>query len=287
MGESHAYLAANEGAQVVVNDISAFQAERVARTIRERGGTALAYVANVSEWDAAQALVKFCLGSYGSLDGFVSNAALFHMALPQEETEASVRSLFEVNILGTAFCGYAALRHMLRVGRGSLANISSGSQAGIRGQSAYGASKGAVASMTYGWALDAAGTEVRVNAVSPLAHTRMTDATAAFFRSHGQGEGHQITISPENNSPLVIYLLSDLSHSVQGQIIRVQGPAMHLMTHPAVLHAGVDCGQWTVHSVASAFSSVLEKRQLPLGVCSYDVTVRPYDVPYTRAGLKS
>jgi NAD(P)-dependent dehydrogenase (short-subunit alcohol dehydrogenase family) len=285
IGEALARLAAAEGARVVVNDVDALEAERVVAEIRAAGGEALARVADISVWDEAHALVQFCLSSFDALDGFVNNAGLFHMALAQEETEASVRRLFEVNVLGTAFCGYAALRHMLSTGSGSLVNFSSGAHAGIRAMSAYGGSKGAAASMTYCWALETAGTRVRVNAVSPMANTRMTTATAQFFRSHGQGEGHQIATSSENNAPLVIYLLSDLSHAINGQVVRVQGSSMSLMTHPAVLTAGVECNGWTVRDVTNAFSSVLGERQLPLGVVSYDVTVRGYDVPYSRESL--
>jgi NAD(P)-dependent dehydrogenase (short-subunit alcohol dehydrogenase family) len=282
IGEALARLAAAEGARVVVNDVDALEAERVAGDIRAADGMALAGAADISVWDEAEALVQFCVSSFGALDGFVNNAGLFHMALAQEETEARVRRLFEVNVLGTAFCGYAALRHMLNTGSGSLVNVSSGAHAGIRGMSAYGASKGAAASLTYCWALETEGTRVRVNAVSPMANTRMTTATAQFFRSHGQGEGHQITTSTQNNAPLVIYLLSDLSQAVNGQVVRVQGSSMSLMTHPAVLTPGVECEDWTVDTVANAFSSTLRARQLPLGVVSYDVAVRAYDVPYSR-----
>jgi NAD(P)-dependent dehydrogenase (short-subunit alcohol dehydrogenase family) len=284
MGEAHARLAAAEGARVVVNDIDAAEAERVAASIRAAGGEALAHTADISSWDDAEALVQFCVSSFGALDGFVNNAALFHMALAQEETEARVRRIFEVNVLGTAFCGYAALRQMLRQGSGSLVNITSGAHSGARGMSAYGGTKGAVASLTYSWALDAEGTRVRVNAVSPMAQTRMLRAAADFYRSHGQGQGHSIRIPPENNSPLVVFLLSDLARGVNGQIVRVQGPSMAIVTHPAALNPGVDNPNWTVRAVAKAFATRLGKQQLPLGVQAYDVKVRAYDVPYVRGG---
>ncbi|MGO9934737.1 MAG: SDR family NAD(P)-dependent oxidoreductase [Steroidobacteraceae bacterium] len=284
IGEAHARLAAAEGARVVVNDIDEREAERVASLIRESGGEALARAADISAWDEAEALVQFCISSFGNLDGLVNNAALFHMALAQEEIESRVQRIFEVNVLGSAFCGYAALRHMLREGSGAIVNVTSGAHAGIRGMSAYGASKGAVASLTYNWALDVEGTGVRVNAVSPMAQTRMAEATGEFFRSHGQGEGHQITFPPENNSPIVIYLLSDLANGVNGQVVRVQGSAMNLMTHPAVLNPGVTCNNWTVYDVEKAFSSVLGRRQLPLGVRAYAVNVRPYRLPYSTGG---
>ena len=284
MGEAHARLAAAEGARVVVNDVDASEAERVAASIRAAGGEARARVADISSWDDAEALVQFCVASFGALDGFVNNAALFHMALAREETEARVRRIFEVNVLGAAFCGYAALRQMLRQGSGSLVNVTSGAHSGIRGMSAYGATKGAAASLTYNWALDAEGSGVRVNAVSPMAQTRMVEATREFARTHGNMPVHRITIPPENNSPLVIFLLSDLSKAVNGQVVRIQGSSMNLVTHPAALSPGVERDTWTVRGVAKAFATRLAKQQLPLGVQSYDVKVRAYGVPYARSG---
>lgn len=283
LGEAYAKLAAAEGAKVVVNDVDGDEAERVAAAIRGAGGEALARVADISSWQGAEDLVQFCVSSFGALDGLVNNAALFHMALAQEETEARVRRLFEVNVLGTAFCGYAALRQMLRQGRGSLVNITSGAHSGILGMSAYGGSKGATASMTYAWALEAEGTGIRVNAVSPMAATRMQDPD--FYRRQGKEMPQRSSvISTENNAPLIVYLLSDLSRSVNGQIVRIQGPALNLVTHPAALDPGVERPSWTVREVANAFTSRLGRQQLPLGVQSYEVKVKAYNVPYAREG---
>lgn len=285
LGEAYAKLAAAEGAKVVVNDVDGAEADRVAESIRAAGGEAIAKVADISSWQGAEDLVQSCVSAFGALDGLVNNAALFHMALSQEETEARVRRLFEVNVLGTAFCGYAALRQMLRQGRGSLVNITSGAHSGILGMSAYGGSKGATASMTYAWALETQGTGIRVNAVSPMAATRMSDSTADFYRSHGKEVPKRTSvISAENNAPLIVYLLSDLARAVNGQVVRIQGPALNLVTHPAALDPGVERASWTVRDVANAFTSRLAKQQLPLGVQSYEVKVKAYNVPYAREG---
>lgn len=283
LGEAYARLAAAEGARVVINDVDAGEAERVAAAIRAAGGEALARVSDISSWAGATALVEFCVSAFGSLDGFVNNAALFHMALATEETEARVRRLFEVNVLGTAYCGYAALSQMLKQGRGSLVNVTSGAHSGIRGMSAYGGSKGAAASMTYSWAIETDGSGVRVNAVSPMAQTRMSESTEEFSRRHGEEVvKRSVVIPPENNAPLVVYLLSDLARAVNGQVVRVQGRAINLVTHPAALEPGVERDSWTVRDVASAFSSRLAKQQLPLGVQAYEVKLRAYQVPYQR-----
>jgi len=281
IGEAYARLAAAEGAKVVVNDVDLGEAERVAKAIRADGGEALAKVADVASWDDAERLVAFCVDRYGSLDGLVNNAALYHMALPDEETEARVRKLFEVNVLGTAFCGYAALRRMLKQRSGSLVNITSGAHSGMRGMSAYGGSKGAVASMTYSWAIDTEGTGVRVNSVSPMALTRMYEEYSRFQNQHGQGAQQPgLSIAPGNNAPLVVYLLSDLAAGVHGQVVRVQGQEINIVTHPAALYPGVEREQWTVAEVAKAFDTRLAAQQLPTGVQSYEVKVRNYDVTW-------
>ncbi|NDH53922.1 MAG: SDR family NAD(P)-dependent oxidoreductase [Betaproteobacteria bacterium] len=168
LGAAYARLAAAEGARVVVNDIDAAGAEAVAAQICSAGGEACASGANIARWDHAAALVQLCVDRYGAIDGLVNNAALFRMARPEEEEAEAVRALIEVNVLGTLHCGVHALRHMLLRRRGSIVNITSGAQAGSSLQGAYGASKGAVASLTYSWALDCAASGVRVNAFAPM-----------------------------------------------------------------------------------------------------------------------
>lgn len=284
LGEAFARLAAAEGARVVVNDIDAQQAGRVVEAIRQAGGTASLKVADISNWAEAEALVGHCVATFGALDGFVNNAALFHLASPEEETEARVRRIVEVNVLGSAFCGYVALRQMLRQGRGSLVNITSGAHAGIRAMSAYGATKGAVASMTYAWALDTAGTGVRVNAVSPMAHTRMHAVGEAYREGHGGAPNPRPHIAPESNAPVVVYLLSDPAAGVTGQVVRIQGNALNLMTHPAALQPGASCDAWTVDEVREVFERQLRAQQLPCGVQGYKVELQDYTLPYRPAG---
>jgi len=278
LGAAYARLAAAEGACVVVNDVDSAAALRVVQTIRDEGGEATVHCADISSWNEAESLIETCVSSYGRLDGLVNNAALFHMALAVDETEDDLRRIFGVNVLGTAFCGLAALRRMLRQKSGSLVNVTSGAQAGMRGMSAYGATKGAVASLTYGWALEVEGTGVRVNAVSPIAQTRMVEANKAFTRSRGEVV-RPITVPPENNAPLMIYLLSDRSASVNGQVVRMDGKTLSLMTHPAVLQPGVSRNGWTVQEVESAFSSVLDRLQLPIGLVKCRAGIDPAQVP--------
>jgi len=274
LGEAYARLAAAEGAAVVVNDIDAAQAERVVAAIRAAGGRASAVVADVASWAGAQAIVDHCVATYGSLDGFVNNAAVFHMATPLEETEAGLRRIVEINVLGTAFCGCIALRQMIRQGRGSLVNVTSGAHAGMPAMGAYGGTKGAAASMTFAWALDTAGTGVRVNAISPIADTRMSNIRDTFNATHGADPVRRPHLDPADIAPVAVYLLSDLAQGITGQIVRKHGRALSLMTHPGALDPVVLGDSWTVQDIHLAFESQLRQRQLPCGMQTYAVELR-------------
>ena len=156
---------------MVVNDIRAEAAQAIAEEILADGGTAVAHAADIADWDQASALIHACVDRFGALDGLVNNGAMFYMAQIAEETPAQMRRLIEVNVLGTLYPGLHALRHMLARGRGSIVNVTSGSHLGIPGVATYGATKGAVASLTYCWAAEVSSTRVRVNAISPMGST--------------------------------------------------------------------------------------------------------------------
>lgn len=280
LGAAYARLAAREGARVVVNDINAAAAQSVVSEIVKEGGAACASAADISSWEGAGSLIAQCIARYGVIDGLVNNAARFYMARPEEDDEARLRALIEVNVLGTAFCGLEALRHMMPRGRGSIVNITSGAQAGIGAQAAYGASKGAVAALTYSWAIDGAPKGVRVNAVSPMARTAMADAANAYFSERGDKPWAEIETRPEENAPAVVYLLSDAAAAINGQVLRIDGRRLALMTHPAVLHPPLERDQWSVQSVQEAFEQGLAASQVPLGVTGAETIFRPYELVY-------
>ncbi|MCW3845094.1 SDR family oxidoreductase [Micromonospora yasonensis] len=262
LGEAYARLAAAEGASVVVNDVDVDAATRVASEIG-----AVCDDSDIASWEGAGRLVKACRNAFGRIDGLVNNAGIFRLADPREQDPVEFRRVIEVNLLGTAYCGLHAIRAMLdQPGGGSLVNVTSGSHTGSAAMGAYGASKGGVASLTYCWAADLAGTPVRVNAVSPNAHTRMADTFERYLgeRARGQNVGK----SPSSNAPAVVYLLSDAAAGISGQVVRVDGEELSLMTHPGVALPAVRIPEWTVAAVAEAFDEGLAHRQQAVGLPS-------------------
>lgn len=250
LGAAYAALAAREGAAVVVNDVDAEQAREVVAGIEAAGGRAVADASDIATWDGAGALVAHCVDAFGAIDGLVNNAGIFRLASPFDQDPDDFRAVIEVNLLGTAYCGLHAIRAMTH---GSIVNVTSGAHAGSADMGAYGASKGGVASLTYSWAVDLAGSGIRVNAVSPNAQTRMAEA---FEKHLGERAQRQNIGKPaEQNAPAVVYLLSDLSAAVHGQVVRIDGTELSLIRHPAVLGDGLRDPQWTVEAVAAAFES--------------------------------
>jgi len=261
LGAAYAALAAREGAAVVVNDVDLDHARDVVAGIGAAGGRAVADGSDIATWTGAGALIRHCVDAFGAIDGLVNNAGIFRLAGPYEQDPDEFRAVIEVNLLGTAYCGLHAIRAMTR---GSIVNVTSGAHAGSAGMGAYGASKGAVASLTYGWAVDLAGSGIRVNAVSPNAQTRMAETYEAFLGDRAQKQN--IGKPPGQNAPAVVYLLSDLSAGVHGQVVRIDGEELSLIRHPAVLGDGLQDPQWTVETVAAAFEGELAGCLQPLGL---------------------
>lgn len=265
LGRAYALHAAGEGAWVVVNDVDGHEAESVAGEIRAAGEKAIACAGSVADWDFAGQLVAACVREFGALDGFVNNAGLYYVTEPWDDDERRIRKVVEVNVLGTLFCGAHALGQMVRQGHGSLVNITSGAHAGLPAMSTYAASKGAAASYTYAAAIDAAPHGVRVNAVSPIAMTRMgrvqggqlSDAVELAGDETRRGPG------PENVAPLVTFLLSDLSAGITGQVVRLQGRELSLIEHPVVVQPVAEAEGWSVGEIAAAFDGELRKQLRP------------------------
>ncbi|MFC4004788.1 SDR family NAD(P)-dependent oxidoreductase [Prauserella oleivorans] len=261
LGEAFAVHAARAGAAVVVNDIDAELAEATAANIRAHEGRAVASGHDVADPDQAKAIIELCAGEFGSVDGLVNNAGLNYEALPWQDDPARVRALIETNVLGVVYTGMAAAQAMIEHGRGgSIVNISSGASLGQRKLGAYAASKGAVASLTYSWALDMEEAGIRVNAVCPLAHTRMVWKSERSLRNCPPDR------TPGRIAPLVLFLLGDGSRGITGQLVRCNGPQLHIVGQPYLKQPILERDVWDSDSVQRAFDEVFSAHLEPYGL---------------------
>ena len=229
---------------MVVGDIDGDAVADTVAALRGAGGEAVGVAGSVADWRVAETLASTCAHAFGGVDGLVANAAIMRNALPWDETEADLRGIAEVNVLGVQFTGRHAMRAMVESGLGgSIVTVVSGARHGIDGMSAYGASKGAVAAMTANWALAGASHGVRVNAISPLALTRMSAADTRPDRP--------AMPAPERIAPLVTALLSDSSAPLTGVILRFDGTT--LSRYRATLQTIASSPQeWSAEDIVAA-----------------------------------
>lgn len=260
LGAAFAVHAAREGAAVVVNDIDAEYARHTVDIIHANGGRAALSAHSVADPDQAQEIVDLCVQEFGRIDGLVNNAGLNYEALPWQDEPARVREVVEVNVLGVIYTGMAAARAMVDAGGGAIVNISSGASLGQRKLGSYAATKGAVASLTYSWALDMEEVGVRVNAVCPLAHTRMVWKSERSLRTCPPDR------TPSRIAPLVVYLLSDHAEGITGQMIRCNGPQLHILGQPYLKTPILERENWDTESVRNAFDEVFSAHLEPYGL---------------------
>ncbi|HET6290456.1 MAG TPA: SDR family oxidoreductase [Amycolatopsis sp.] len=244
IGREHALLFAREGASVVVNDLGGANdgsgadtgpAQQVVDEIRAAGGKAVANTADVADWAGAEELVAQAVGEFGRLDVVVNNAGILRDAFIAGMEESHWDSVIAVHLKGHA----AVLRHAAAYWKsaskageqvaGSVINTASASGTTLpnAGQANYGAAKAGIAALTLVAAEELERYGVRVNAIAPIARTRLTLATpgmGAIFAQEVE-EGEFDAFSPANISPLVAYLATEKC-PLTGKVFAVQGGAI-------------------------------------------------------------
>jgi NAD(P)-dependent dehydrogenase (short-subunit alcohol dehydrogenase family) len=257
LGRAYALGAAAEGASVVINDLAGAPLTDLAVEIKDLGGSAVCCFGSVANWDVAAHLVETCRQSFGRVDGLVNNAGVIRIEDAWDADEAGIRAMVEVNLMGAAFVGVHALRAMIAQGYGAIVNNTSSAQLGLVKMAVYGATKGALASMTYGWALDTRDRGVRVNAYSPVAASAMVSGNPI--------EHHRQLPSAEANAAVVTYLLSDLAVGITGQVIQRRGDELVVMSHPDLTDHITKPEAWTAEAVSRALGPLLQAGRQPVG----------------------
>lgn len=264
LGRSFAIAAARAGASVVVNDIDFDEARRVVEEIEAGGGTATASGASVSDPAQAEELIATCVSEFGRIDGLVNNAVAYsYLGPPWDESAEQIRREVEVGLLGSVYCGVQAMRHMKEQRSGSIINLTSRSALGVTGHSTYVAIKGAAMSLTFAWALELLPHGVRVNALAPGAHTRAHEMAAKLGTYRPSQAAN--AVSPDVVAPVVVYLLSDLSSRITGQVVAMLGPRLGLVRHPRMVEHLEEREQWSPEEIAEAIEQVFGPELQPVG----------------------
>jgi NAD(P)-dependent dehydrogenase (short-subunit alcohol dehydrogenase family) len=218
IGRAHALLFGQRGAHVVVNDIDHDVASEVVGEIVAAGGSATAAAGDVV--DDAVAIVGAALGVRGRLDALVNNAGIAYCGPFGQSAAADMERLMRVHAIGTAALTAAAWEALV-ASRGRVVNTTSNSVLGLAWHTAYAAAKGAILGFTRALAFEAEEVGVKVNAIMPMARTRM-------YEIAGGQTGDEIDVMmtkhfpPERIAPVVVYLAST-EVPFNGQVIEVSG----------------------------------------------------------------
>ena len=229
MGRATALIFAREGAKVVVADMNSEGGEDTVSMIKGAGGEAIFVHADVSSADDVEAMVNKAVETYGRLDCAHNNAGIEGTVglRTHEYPEDAWGQLMGVNLKGVWLCLRYEIPQMLRQGGGAIVNTSSAAGlVGMRGASAYAATKHGVAGLTKTAALEYAPSGIRVNAVCPgFIHTPMFDRLNV---NNPRGEEQAKAMepigrlgAPEEVAEVVVWLCSDAASFVTGNVMPV------------------------------------------------------------------
>jgi len=240
VGRGEALALAAHGAKVVVNDLGASvvgegadlsPAQEVVEIIRSRGGEAIVNGEDVSDFEGAKRIVESAIDEWGRLDVLVNNAGILRDRMIFSMTEEEFDSVIRVHLKGT----FNTMRHASeywrtesKEGRQPRASIiNTVSSAGLQGQASqanYGAAKAGIAAMTIIASLELGRYGVRANCIGPGGFTRMVGVAMKDVTVKNPEEYETFDrMNPGNSAPGVVWLASDDSIPVTGQVLRVVG----------------------------------------------------------------
>ena len=247
IGREHALLFAKEGAKVVVNDLGGSNAGEgadsgpardVVEEITAAGGTAVASTENIATWSGAESVVLQAIVEFGRLDVLVNNAGILRDSFIAGMEESHWDAVIAAHLKGH----FAMLRHAAAYWKAqskagdqpNAAVINTASGSGVTlpnaGQANYGSAKAAIAALTLIAAEELERYGVRVNAIAPIARTRLTLATPGMGSLMAEPEEGELDLfSPANISPLVAYLATEKC-PINGKVYAVQGGAISALS---------------------------------------------------------
>ena len=226
IGRAIAELFANEGARLVLTGRNVEALETLTATLLPHADGHLVYKMDVREIDSIRQVFEALSAQKIYIDCIVNNAGIMKDATLQMVKPELIRDIYETNVYGTILPTQYALKSFLRKRGGSVINMTSiiGTNGNL-GQTIYGSSKTAIIGFTKSLSKELASLNVRVNAIAPgFIDTDMTkNMDPKFYEKNLQAIGMRRIGKPEDVAKVALFLASDLSAYVTGQVIGVDG----------------------------------------------------------------
>ncbi len=226
IGKAIALLLARKGADIVISDILLEKAEETAREIEALGQKAMAVRANVAVLDEVEKMVQAVYDRFGKIDILINNAGITRDKLLLRMTEEEWDAVLNINLKGTFNCTKAVVRYMSKQRSGKIVNIASVvGEMGNAGQANYSASKAGVIGFTKTVAREFASRGININAIAPgYIVTPMTDALSEKAKEELKRMIPMERLGqPEDVAQGVLFLVSEASSYITGQVLNVNG----------------------------------------------------------------
>ncbi|MFB6291427.1 MAG: SDR family NAD(P)-dependent oxidoreductase [Candidatus Bipolaricaulia bacterium] len=227
IGKAIALRLAEEGAQVVINDIEEKPAREVSRKLESKGHSSFYCAADVSDHSQVEEMFRKVVAEFGGVDVLVNNAGIIGRGNIEEHSYEDFDRVLSVNLRGTYNCSKEIVPMLKDKGGGKIINISSiaGKVGDITSAPSYGPSKGGVNALTKSLARELAPFGATVNAVAP--HAIETEMSSEWSEEKRQRVTSEIPLDrlgkPEEVAATVAFLASDEADFITGEIIDVNG----------------------------------------------------------------
>jgi NAD(P)-dependent dehydrogenase (short-subunit alcohol dehydrogenase family) len=263
IGRAEALLFAREGAKVVVNDVGgardgAGSGEGMARTVADEitaaGGTAVANFDSVATAEGAAGILKTALDAFGRVDILVNNAGILRDKTLLKMDEGLWDSVIAVHLKGTFLCTQVVAKQLIAQGGGGrIVNTTSVSgMLGNFGQANYAAAKAGIYGFTRTAAIELQKHRITVNALAPVAKTRMTEDLPMF-------QTGMDSLTPDHIAPAALFLASDLCADRTGNVLAVTGSQMFAYKVVQTPGKFKDEGEaWTAQEIADHWDAIMK-----------------------------
>jgi NAD(P)-dependent dehydrogenase (short-subunit alcohol dehydrogenase family) len=227
IGRETALSLAREGASIDVADINEAGAQDAAAEIEGLGQRAIAVHTDVAHHGQVQEMVQRAIDTFGRIDILVNNAGNASLTPLLETTPEEWDRTIKIHLYGTFYCTQAVARHMVTQGRGRVVNISSVSGlVGSAGRTAYGAAKGAIATLTKVLAVELAPQGIRVNAIA-LGAVETELSRSAWTPADQEGYFRLTPVErlgqPADIAHAAVFLCLPQSDYITGHVLAVDG----------------------------------------------------------------